>query len=652
MEIAPESLSQFFADMAPELDERRRRILYGATARLLGRGGITEVSRATGISRNTVAAGAAEIRAGDQRQPGRVRRPGAGRKSAADQPQLLQSLQSLLAREAQQPSSPVEWTLLSSYEIAAELRQQGFAISPSSAAQLMRDLGYFAAGRARPTSQRKRGELHRHYRCLSQAVAAFGANGRPVICVRANRNELAGAADAGAGDDRPGGWVRVGPDPSVAGFTVEAVQRWWAEVSPRCFPAATELLICTDTFGTDGDIRDAWKHHLARLAQATGLSLTLQGIPQGAWRWRDHEAQYSYSVTLAPNQGRPVRCQVTIDLVTPLGQADPAGPASAPATAGPPHGSRCSCRYTARPSIANSATIGRAICDADLSDWSAEGTPGQRDLGANSRHASHSAAPRARSAAVEPRKPKIAEVVAHNIARDISTRRLRPGNRLPSETVALTRFNVSRSSLREALRMLELLGVIRIRTGAGGGPVVGQVTSADFGSTTTFYYHLIGVTIREILEARCILEPALVRLAVDQTDPEVKGRLRTYMNRLGGGDDAVGPAWRSQRERSRTAGFHWALIETGNGVLDLFSHSLQDVWMARQTMEPFPEQVAAHHDRDHWMIAQAILNRDGGMAEGLMRTHMDYLYDFANVHWSGLLDEVIDWHLPKAHLHT
>jgi DNA-binding FadR family transcriptional regulator/transposase len=650
MEIAAESLSQFFTEIAPELDERGRRILYGATARLLGRGGITEVSRAAGISRNTVAAGAAEIRAGGQRTAGRTRRPGAGRKSTADrQPQLLQSLQRLLAGETQQGDGPLEWTLLSSYEVAAELRQQGFSISPSSAAQLMRELGYFAVGRARPTSQRKRAELHRHYRCLSQAVSAFGVDGQPVICVRAKRSEL--AADADADGDQADGWVRVGPDPSVAGFTVEAVQRWWAEVSPRCFPAATELLICTDTFGTDGDIGDAWKHQLARLAQATGLSLTLQGIPQGAWRWRGHEAQYSYSVTLAPNLGRPARCQVTIDLITALGQAGPADPASAAAAAGSPHGGRCSFRYTARPSIAGPADAGRDICDADLSTWPAEVARGQRQPGANGRPASHPAAPRARSDAVEPRKPKIAEVVAHNIARDISTRRLRPGNRLPSETVALTRFSVSRSSLREALRMLELLGVIRIRTGAGGGPVVGQVTSADFGSTTTFYYHLIGVTIREILAARCILEPALVRLAVDQTDPAVKGRLRTFMNRLGG-DDTLGPAWRSQRERSRTAGFHWALIETGNGVLDLFSHSLQDVWMARQTMEPFPSQVAAHHDRDHWMIAQAILNRDGAMAESLMRTHMDYLYDFANVHWSDLLDEVIDWHLPKANPHT
>jgi DNA-binding FadR family transcriptional regulator len=665
MEIAPEDLSRFFADMAPELDERRRRILCGAIARLLGHGGIAEVSRAADISRHTVAAGVAEIRAGVQRPPQRVRRPGAGRKSATDQqPELLRSLERLVAGDPGQSGGPLEWTLLSSYEVAEELRRQGFAVSPSSAAQLMRDLGFFAVGRARPRSDRKRAELQRHFGCLSQAVAAFGADGQPIICARANMSEL--ADDNPAADGGPaGGWVRASADPSVVGFTVDAIQRWWAQVSPGCFPVATEMIICTDTFATDGDTHDAWRHHLARLARATGLSVTVQAIPQGAWRWRSHESQYSYSVTMAPNRGAKVRCQVTIDLITASAQAGPPAPADGPA-ASSPRLSACGCRYAARPAIPGSPRGSQAIPAPDLSQWLAEGTGGQSGLAparhlaadrdvasapgaaqAGGRLVGYPAVPRAQPD-VERRKPKLAEVVAHNIARDISTRRLRPGDRLPSETVALTRFNVSRSSLREALRMLELLGVIQIRTGAGGGPVVGQVTSADFASTTTFYYHLIGVTIREILEARRILEPALVRLAVDQTDPAVKGRLRTFMNRLGG-DDVAAPAWRSQRERSRIAGFHWALIETGNGVLDLFSHSLQEVWIARQTMEPYPPNAAAHNDRDHWIIAQAILSRDADLAESLMRTHMDHVYAYASAQSSRFLDEVIDWHLPKTH---
>lgn len=671
MEIAPEDLSRFFADLAPELDERRRRVLCGATARLLGRGGITAVSRAAGISRNTVAAGATEIRAADRQQGYRTRRQGAGRKSAADrEPQLLSALEALLSRDRQQPDAPgapLEWTLLSGYEIAAELRRQGFAISPSSIAQLMRGLGYFASGRARATSQRKRAELHAQFRCLSGAAAAFGADGHPVISVRASRSKLLAAprepdpreaAGAGDGADR---WVRVSADLSVVGFTVEAIQRWWTEVSPHRFPAAAKLLVCADTFGPEEDMRDAWKYHLTRLAHATGLDLTVQRIPAGAWRWRHREEQYSYSVMLGPSPGKTTRCEVTIDLITGLAaaglprRAGTARPAST-AAAGPRHHSGCGCQYTAHPnqaparrgdagppvkSVAVPAPPGAAAGPAST------GTAGASKHGtgrhAAGRHGGHQAASHGLPDATEPRRPKIGEIVAHNIARDISTRRLRPGARLPSETVALTRFNVSRSSLREALRLLELLGVIGIRTGAGGGPVVGQVTSADFGTTTTFYYHLIGVTIRELLEARCILEPALVRLAVEAADPVAKGKLRAYMNNWGG-DDALRPAWLAPGDRSRTAGFHRALIETGNAVLDLFSHSLQDVWTARQYMEPYPWQAEPHHDNDHWVIAQAILGNDGATAEALMRTHMDYLYDFANAHWSGLMDEVIDWH--------
>jgi DNA-binding FadR family transcriptional regulator/transposase len=617
VEITQDALARFFADLGPVLDERRRRLACGAAARMIGRGGIVAVSRATGVSRNTIAAGVAEIQSGGLRPGERIRNPGAGRKSAAQrEPQLAAALEKLLDSDQQDAQVPLQWTLRSSYEIADELQQQGFHISPSSVGQLMHGLGYFAAGRARAASEQKRADLRDQYLCAGSAAASFGADGHPVISVRAGRKELADGAAAGEQDGGTGGWVSVGPDMNVVDFTVDAVQRWWTEVSPRRFSNATRLLICTDTFGTDKEIRDGWKYYLARLAHATGLEITVQRIPPGIWRWRDREPQYSYTVTLAPNGGKSACCEVSIDLVTRPG----------PAAGGSPHASGCGCRYTARP----------RVTEADPAEQPAAEHPPARDLG-------YCAAPQGLRHAAEPTKPKIAEVVAHNIARDISTRRLRPGARLPSETVALARFNVSRSSLREALRLLEMLGVIRIRTGAGGGPVVGQVTSANFGSTATFYYHLIGVTIRQLLEARCILEPALVRLAVDQADPVAKGKLRSYMNSWGG-DDTLRPAWHAQQERSRTAGFHRALIETGNPVLDLFSQALQDVWTARQFMEPFPWRAAPHHDNDHLLIAQAILANDGATAESLMRVHMDYLYDFANAQWSGLMDEVIDWH--------
>jgi DNA-binding FadR family transcriptional regulator len=529
----------------------------------------------------------------------------------------------VLAGERRYAQAPLQWTLRSTYEIAAQLQHQGLDVSPSTAGQLMRALGYCTSGQGRRAGRPKRADLDAQYQCASETAAAFSARSQPVISVRAGQTKLLGTADPGPdrGDGASGAWARVRPDLGVVEFTVEAIRRWWTEVSPRDFPDASQLLVCADTFGPDAKTAEGWRYHLARLAHATGLEITVQRMPPGSWRWRQCQPQYCYTVTLAPRHQPPVCCQVSVDLVT---TPEPRDPATA---AGPPYHPGCGCRYTARPQPSATPLPGHA---------------GQEQVLARSaRPGSGRAASRGLPGHAEPRKPKMAEIVAHNIARDISTRKLRPGARLPSETAALSRFSVSRSSLREALRLLELLGVIGIRTGAGGGPVVGQVTSADFGTTTTFYYHLIGVTIRELLEARWILEPALVRLTADRPDPAARGQLRSYMNSMGS-DNSLRPAW--QAPRDRTADFHRALIETGNAPLDLFSHSLQDVWTARQFMEPFPWQAAPHHNDDHWLIAQAILGGDGSTAESLMRTHMDYLYDFATANWSGLMDEVIDWH--------
>jgi GntR family transcriptional regulator, transcriptional repressor for pyruvate dehydrogenase complex len=653
VEITSDDLARFFVELAPQLDERQRRLVYGATARLIGRGGVTAVSRAAGASRNTVAAGASEMEAVYVPQKRRVRRPGGGRKSVADrEPQLLGALQTLLSQQSG-AEVPLQWTLMSSYEITVELRELGFVVSPSSVGQLMLKLGYFNSGRGRPTSPAKVAELHKQYSCLIDAVASFGAAGQPVICARSSKSELSGPGEVNSAETGTGVWTRVAPDLTVVEFAAEAIQRWWAQTSPHRFPDASRLLICADTYDNDQKVRDGWKYHLDRLAHATGLDVTIQRIPQGVWRWRDFEGQYSYTVTLDPKDGAAARCDVAVDLITDITRPGISGTADDASPLELTHDGECDYQYTAQPAQHAEPAAPRTTRDfiagsapSTVVQPPASGTTETR-LWAERHNVGNRQALQAFSDTAEQRKAKIAEVVAHDIVRDISTRRLRPGARLPSETGALARFGVSRSSLREALRLLELLGVIRIKTGAGGGPVVGQVTSADYGSTTTFYYHLIGVTIRQILEARCILEPELVRVAVERADPVARGKLRAYMNSWGG-DEALSPDWHAPRNRPRTFGFHRSLIDTGNAVLDLFSHSLQDVWHARQRMEPFPWQAEPHYDDDHWVIAQAILAGDSSKAERLMRNHMQYLYDFAATHWSEIMDEVIDWHLSEA----
>lgn len=664
MDVTLDGLVRYFGRVLPELDERQRRVLCGATAGLLGRGGVTAVSRAARVSRKTVIAGARED-AQATVGGGRVRRPGAGRKSVADRdPRMAAALEELLARDQPAPCSPLVWTLSSTYELAVELRARGFAVSPGAVGQMLHRMGYRATGRAKPRAVGKRAVIGDQLRCASEVVAAHLAQGQPVIVAKISKRMLPADHDGAGGlDGGAGTWVSPRDDVSAVEFTVEAIQRWWAEASPRRYQMATRLLICISRSDVGEDLVGAWRYRLARFADATAVEVSLWQIPQGTLKWRGlTPRQFWYQVTLA-RPGQPAACyEASIDLVGDASEAgavhcppgaggrQPAFPAprshARAAPANRLHPVACDCGYTVRPrpgspALQASAASGRTPNLAPAPDLA----PAAIRLGAaGTARARWAAGPKPGDLGVQPkrRKPKIAEVVAHDIAREISTRRLRPGAKLPSETVALARFSVSRSSLREALRMLELLGVITIKTGAGGGPVVGQVTSADFGSATTFYYHLVGVTIRELLEARCILEPALVRLVADQRGEAAIGELRRYMN-ISGGDESARPAWLVPRERSRTTGFHRALIETGNSVLDLISHSIQDVWTARQFMEPWPWE-ASHHDHDHRQVAQAVLAGEGTTAEALMRAHMDYLYDFATTYFSDLMDEIIDWH--------
>src|SRR5512132_3233940 len=125
MEVTEEALAAMFAVLGPHLDERQRRLLAGAQARALGRGGIAAVARASGMSRSTVRIGPTEIDQGPERT-GRVRRPGAGRPTAAERnPAVLAALDALVEPTARgDPMSPLRWTCKSTRKLADELTGQ------------------------------------------------------------------------------------------------------------------------------------------------------------------------------------------------------------------------------------------------------------------------------------------------------------------------------------------------------------------------------------------------------------------------------------------------------------------------------------------------------------------------------------------------
>ena len=141
MEIAEEVMAGRLAVVLPHLDERQRRMLAGAEARALGRGGIALVARATGMSRSTVQKGAAEVDAGVP-VSSRVRRLGAGRKQLIDHdPGLLRALDDLVEPTAGgDPAAPLRWTAKSVRALAGELTRLGHRVSPSKVGQLLAGL--------------------------------------------------------------------------------------------------------------------------------------------------------------------------------------------------------------------------------------------------------------------------------------------------------------------------------------------------------------------------------------------------------------------------------------------------------------------------------------------------------------------------------
>src|SRR5208282_4786075 len=142
--------------LLPLLDERARRLVLGAVARAAGEGGMAAVAAATGASWQTVASGAEELGAGDS-APGRVRRPGAGRKKLADQdPGLVPALRALVEESTRgDPCSPLLRTTLPVRDIAAELTARGHRCGKNTVARLLAAEGFSLQGNSRTLEGRR-----------------------------------------------------------------------------------------------------------------------------------------------------------------------------------------------------------------------------------------------------------------------------------------------------------------------------------------------------------------------------------------------------------------------------------------------------------------------------------------------------------------
>jgi GntR family transcriptional repressor for pyruvate dehydrogenase complex len=236
-----------------------------------------------------------------------------------------------------------------------------------------------------------------------------------------------------------------------------------------------------------------------------------------------------------------------------------------------------------------------------------------------------------------PRGEKVAGVVARQIVRDIAEQGLGPGAVLGGETAMLQRYRVSRASLREALRILEIQGLISIKPGPGGGPTVCEVDSAAYGRMATLFFQTMGIRFSKLVDARLLLEPMMAALAANRRDPEDNEELRAIVY------------WGRQAEthaewlRASDAFHAKVLSMSGNELLTLVARSLTDSFRARVSGLSFEESERDRVRSVHEAIADAVIDGNAQVAQELMREHMEeYAKAVAQRHPS-LMDEVIDW---------
>jgi DDE family transposase len=242
---------------------------------------------------------------------GRARRPGGGRKRAADlDPGLRPALLALVEPEERgDPVSPLRWTVKSTRTLAAELTAQGHKAGADTVRDLLREEGFSLQGNAKTLEGRRHPDRDAQFRYINEQVKAHQAVADPVVSVDTKKKELAGQfASAGRewrpkGQPFPGdglgkavpygvcdvpadaGWVSAGTDHDTAAFAVESIRRWWKAAGQGEYPQARRLLITADAGGSSGYRTRAWKAGLAALAVETGLEITCCHFPPGTSKW-------------------------------------------------------------------------------------------------------------------------------------------------------------------------------------------------------------------------------------------------------------------------------------------------------------------------------------------------------------------------------
>jgi len=330
--------------LAPELNERTLRLFAAAEAKYLGRGGISLVARAIEVSRDRISRGLKDFETEKKLEPDRIRRPGGGRKKQVEEnPALRKDLEQLISPYTRgDPESPLRWTCKSVRKLAEELNRKGHQVSHSSVASLLRDMNYSLQANRKTREGKQHLDRDAQFNYINQKARGQQRMGQPVISVDTKKKELVGdfankgrewypqgnpekvrvhdfidkelgkVAPYGVYDlTRNNGWVSVGIDHDTAAFAVSTIRQWWRKMGRPTYSKASHLLITADSGGSNGARNRLWKVELQKMANQTGLTITVCHFPPGTSKWNKIEHRM-FSFITKNWRGKPLTDRATI----------------------------------------------------------------------------------------------------------------------------------------------------------------------------------------------------------------------------------------------------------------------------------------------------------------------------------------------------
>ena len=339
-----DSLLMRYQMLAPELTERTLRLFAAAEAKAWGRGGISGVARVLELSRDRISRGLQDLEKEQRLGPDRVRRKGGGRKKQVElDPQLKEDLERLISPYTRgDPETVLRWTCKSIRNLAKELTHKGHKTSRRMVAELLREMGYSLQANRKTLEGKQHPDRDAQFKYINRQAQKQQRAEQPVISVDTKKKELVGnfknagrqwrpqghpekvrvhdfidkelgkVAPYGVYDlTRNDGWISVGIDHDTAAFAVATIRKWWRKMGRPVYPESSHLLITADSGGSNSSRNRLWKVELQKMANRTGLTITVCHFPPGTSKWNKIEHRM-FSFISKNWRGKPLADHATI----------------------------------------------------------------------------------------------------------------------------------------------------------------------------------------------------------------------------------------------------------------------------------------------------------------------------------------------------